>query len=94
MSKFSEDPNRKLFVKKPDFMCWECWDYKTFYMTIRKQDQLVDRKYNRDENKYYLYIRADYTFDNIETPEIAMKLGYEKANLLYKEGLNSNPYKL
>ena len=49
MSKFSDDPNRKLFIKSADFEAWQCWDYKTFYMTIRKQDQLVDRKYNRDE---------------------------------------------
>ena len=69
MSKFSEDPNRKLFIKKPDFMCWECLDYKTFYMTIRKQDQHIDRKHNRDENRYRLFMSSNDTVDDIETPE-------------------------
>jgi hypothetical protein len=94
MSKFSEDPNRKLFVKKPDFMCWECLDYKTFYMTIRKQDQHIDRKSSRDENKYRLYMSSNDAYDDIETPELAMQAGYERANFLYKERLNSSPFKL
>lgn len=94
MSKFSENPNRKLFIKKPDFMCWECLDYKTFYMTIRKQDQHIDRKSNRDENKYRLFMSSNDTVDDIETPELAMQVGYERANFLYKERLNSSPYKL
>lgn len=94
MSKFSEDPNRKLFVKKPDFMCWECLDYKTFYMTIRKQDQHIDRKSSRDENKYRLYMSSNDAYDDIETPELAMQTGYERANFLYKERLNSSPFKL
>jgi len=91
MSKFSENPNRKLFIKKPDFMCWECLDYKTFYMTIRKQDQHIDLKSNRDENKYRLFMSSNDTFDDIETPELAMQAGYERANFLYKERLNSKP---
>jgi hypothetical protein len=91
MSKFSENPNRKLFIKKPDFMCWECLDYKTFYMTIRKQDQHIDRKSNRDENKYRLFMSSNDTFDDIETPELAMQVGYKRANFLYKERLNSKP---
>ena len=94
MSKFSEDPNRKLFVKKPDFMCWECLDYKTFYMTIRKQDQHIDRKSSRDVNKYRLYMSSNDAYDDIETPELAMQAGYERANFLYKERLNSSPFKL
>ena len=94
MSKFSENPNRKLFIKKPDFMCWECLDYKTFYMTIRKQDQHIDRKSNRDENKYRLFMSSNDTVDDIETPELAMQAGYERANFLYKVRLNSSPYKL
>jgi hypothetical protein len=91
MSKFSENPNRKLFIKKPDFMCWECLDYKTFYMTIRLQSAEIDRKNNLDPNKFTLYMSSSEIFSDIDTAEEAIKKGYKRADELYEMRLKSKP---
>ena len=94
MSKLSNDPTRKKFIKTDGCEVWECKDYKTFYMTIRKQDLPLDEKKNRDPNKYILYMSSSEIFDDIETPELAMQKGYERAEELYKMRLKSKPGKL
>jgi hypothetical protein len=68
--------------------------YKTFYMTIRKQTLPLDEEKNRDPNKYILFMSSTEIFDDIETPELAMQKGYERANFLYSERLKSKPNKL
>lgn len=94
MSKLDRDPNRKIFVKKDGLDLWECWDYKTFYMNIRKQDQLLDEKKGRDKNKFVLCMSSTDIFDDIDTPELAMQKGYERAKELYNLRLKSKPYML
>lgn len=94
MSKLSNDLSRKKFIKIDKCEVWECKDYKTFYMTIRKQSLPFDEKKNRDPNKYILYMSSTEIFDDIETPELAMEKGYERANFLYSERLKSKPNKL
>lgn len=101
MSKLSNDPTRKKFIKRDGYAIWECKDFKTFYMTIRKQALPLDEKKNRDPNKYILYMSSaeilrflTEIFDDIETPELAMQKGYERANFLYSERLKSKPNKL
>ena len=94
MSKLSNDPTRKKFIKRDGYEVWECKDFKTFYMTIRKQALPLDEKKNRDPNKYSLYMSSTEIFDDIETPELAMQKGYERANFLYSERLKSKPNKL
>jgi len=94
MSRLAQDPNRKIFVKKDNLEAWECWDYKTFYMNIRKQNQAHDIKLGRDENKYVLYMSSSETFDNIDTPELAMQKGYGRAKELYNLRLISKPFML
>lgn len=91
MSRLAADPNRKLFIQKEKLPLWECWDYKTFYMTVRKQNTELDKRHRRDEDKYILYMSSSETFDNIDTPENAMKMGYERANKLYNRRLKSKP---
>ena len=44
MRGFKNDPKRKKFIKKDGYYCWECKDYKTFYMTIRKTNLETDIK--------------------------------------------------
>lgn len=46
--KLSNDPTRKKFIKRDGYEVWECKDFKTFYMTIRKQALPLDEKKNRD----------------------------------------------
>lgn len=91
MSKLDRDPNRKIFVKKDDLDLWECWDYKTFYMNIRKQDQLLDEKKGRDKNKFVLFMSSTDVYDDIDTPELAMQKGYERAKELFNLRLKSKP---
>lgn len=91
MSRLSQDPNRKIFVKKENFEVWECKDYKTFFMTIRKQSQVHDMKLGRDENKYVLHMSSTEIFDNIDTLELAMQKGYERAKELFNLRLKSKP---
>lgn len=88
MSRLAKDPNRKIFVKSEDREMWECLDYKTFYMTIRKQGLEYDSKKNRDPSKYVLQMSSSEIYDNIDTPEMAMQKGYQRADQLYQERLN------
>ena len=94
MSRLAADPNRKIFVKDDDFETWVCRDYKTFYMTIRKQDLEYDIEKNRDPSKYVLQMSSSEIYDNIDTPELAMQKGYSRAEELYKLRLKSKPIKL
>lgn len=94
MSRLAKDPSRKRFIQKGDFQCWQCWDYKTFYMTIRLQSTDYDRKANRHPNKYILSMSSSETFEDIDTLEEAMEKGYKRAEELYKMRLKSKPNKL
>ena len=91
MSKFSDNPDRKIFIKQENFENWVCKDYKTFYMTIRKQVHSYDNKCNRDETKYILYMSSSEVMENIETPEEAMQMGYARAGVLFNDRINSSP---
>ncbi len=91
MSRLAKDPKRKVFVKSEGYETWQCWDYKTFYMTVRRQDMETDKKYKRDKNKYLLYMSSTEIFENIDTPELAMKKGYERADEIFDIRLKSSP---
>ena len=91
MSKFSENPNRKLFVKSDDYDTWQCMDYKTFYMNVRKQDQHIDECRGRDKDKYVLFLSSGLTKIDLDTPELAFQEGYKTANELYQARLESKP---
>jgi hypothetical protein len=92
MSKLSSDPTRKKFIKLGEFNVWECKDYKTFYMTIRKQETVMDASVGRDPNKYCLATSASEIFDEIDSVEEAMKLGYKRSDELWDMRLDSTPY--
>ena len=64
MSKFSDNPDRKRFIKVEGFDNWQCMDYKTFYMNVRRQDQHIDECHKRDKNKY---IPVSYTHLTLPT---------------------------
>ncbi len=94
MSKLSEDPKRKKFIKQGEYEAWKCLDYKTFYMTIRLQSAEIDRKNNLDPNKFTLYMSSSEIFSDIDTAEEAMKKGYKRADELYEMRLKCKPNKL
>jgi len=94
VSKLSQDPKRKKFIKSDGYEVWKCLDYKTFYMTVRLQSTEMDKKNNRDPNKFTLYMSSSEIFDNIDTAEEAIKKGYKRADELYKMRLKSRPNKL
>lgn len=87
MSKFSDNPDRKRFIKAEDFDNWQCMDYKTFYMNVRLQDQHIDEKSGRDKDKYILSLSCGTVEVNFKTPELAFKEGYRIADELYKNRL-------
>ena len=62
-------------------------------MTIRKQGNLLDEKYNRDPEGYVLQMSSSEIFDNFTTPEEAMKKGYDRADELTKMRLKSKPFR-
>tara|TARA_E500000318_G_C3540236_1_gene204318 strand:+ start:690 stop:971 length:282 start_codon:yes stop_codon:yes gene_type:complete len=92
--KLSKDPSRKKFIKREGYHLWECKDYKTFYMTIRKQALPLDLEKNRDPNKFTLYMSSSEIFSDIDTAEKAMKKGYKRADELFEMRLNSKPNEL
>jgi hypothetical protein len=94
MSKLSADPKRKKFIKQGEYEVWKCLDYKTFYMTIRLQSTEMDKKNNRDPNKFTLYMSSSEIFSDIDTVEEAMKKGYKRADELFEMRLKSKPNKL
>ncbi len=91
MSKFSDNPDRKRFIKVEGFDNWQCMDYKTFYMNVRRQDQHIDECHKRDKNKYILYISCGTEKINFNTPELAFKAGYKIADELYQRRLSCKP---
>lgn len=91
MSKLKNDKNRIKFIKDAEYDVWECKDYKTFYMTIRKQDQVIDEKNNRSKDKFLLFMSSTEIFDNIDSVDQAMQKGYARAEELYKKRLKSRP---
>lgn len=92
--KLSQDPSRKKFIKRDGYQVWECKDYKTFYMTIRKQSLPTDQVNNRDPNKFTLYMSSSEIFSDIDTAEEAIKKGYKRADELFEMRLKSKPNKL
>ena len=94
MSKLSQDPKRKKFIKQGEYEVWKCLDYKTFYMTIRLQSTEMDKKNGRDSNKFTLYMSSSEIFSDIDTAEEAMKKGYKRADELFEMRLKSKPNKL
>ena len=94
MAKLSQDPKRKKFIKQDEYDVWKCLDYKTFYMTIRLQSTEMDKKNNRDPNKFTLYMSSSEIFSDIDTAAEAMKKGYKRADELYEMRLKSKPNKL
>lgn len=94
MSKLSQDPKRKKFIKQGEYEVWKCLDYKTFYMTVRLQSAEIDRKNNLDPNKFTLYMSSSEIFSDIDTAEEAIKKGYKRADELYEMRLKCKPNKL
>jgi len=94
MSKLSQDPKRKKFIKQGEYEVWKCLDYKTFYMTIRKTNLKTDiaKGYNPDE--YILVTSVPEYFHGFKTFEEAEKKGYKRAAELYEMRLKSRPNKL
>ena len=91
MRGFKNDPNRKKFIKVEGYNCWECKDYRTFYMTIRKTDLETDIKKGRNPNEYILVTSVPEYFDGFKTPEDAMKKGYKRSDELFEMRLKSRP---
>ena len=94
MRGFKNDPKRKKFIKKDGYYCWECKDYRTFYMTIRKTNLETDIKKGRNPNDYILVTSVPEYFDGFKTPEEAMKKGYKRSDELFEMRLKSKPYKV
>ena len=93
MSKFSDNPDRKRFIKAEEFDSWQCMDYKTFYMAIRIQNHISDELAGRDSNKYALSMSSTDIFYDIDTLELAIKKGYSRADFLYKMCIECKPNK-
>ena len=93
MSKFSDNPDRKRFIKVEGFDNWQCMDYKTFYMTIRIQNHISDELEGRDPSKYALSMSSADIFYDIDTLELAIKKGYSRADFLYKMRMECKPGK-
>ena len=91
MRGFKNDPNRKKFIKKDGYNCWECKDYRTFYMTIRKTDLETDNKKGRNPEEYMLVTSVPEYFEGFKTPEDAMKKGYKRSDELFEMRLKSRP---
>lgn len=93
MSKFSSNPDRKRFIKVEEFDNWKCMDYKTFYMTIRIQNHISDELAGRDPSKYALSMSSTDIFYDIDTVELAIKKGYDRADFLYEMRMECKPNK-
>ena len=91
MRGFKNDPNRKKFIKVEGYNCWECKDYRTFYMTIRKTDLETDIKKGRNPEEYMLVTSVPEYFEGFKTPEDAMKKGYKRSDELFEMRLKSRP---
>ena len=91
MRGFKNDPNRKKFIKVEGYNCWECKDYRTFYMTIRKTDLETDIKKGRNPKEYMLTTSVPEYFEGFKTPEDAMKKGYKRSDELFEMRLKSRP---
>ncbi len=86
----SKDATRQAF-KHVGNDCWECKDYKTFYMTIRPTNSVVDKSQGRDPNHYVLSISTGDNIDGLESLPLAFAAGYDYADDIYKQrypGLN------
>ena len=91
MRGFKNDPNRKKFIKVEGYNCWQCKDYRTFYMTIRKTDLETDIKKGRNPNEYILVTSVPEYFDGFKTPEDAMEKGFKRSDELFEMRLKSRP---
>jgi len=87
----SKDPTRQAF-KLVGNDCWECKDYKTFYMTIRPTNSETDIRRGRDPNHYVLSISSGDNIDGLKGLPQAFAAGYNYADKVYEQrypGLNS-----
>ena len=91
MRGFKNDPNRKKFIKVDGYNCWECKDYRTFYMTIRKTDLETDIKKGRNPEEFMLVTSVPEYFEGFKTPEDAMKKGFKRSDELFEMRLKSRP---
>ena len=91
MRGFKNDPKRKKFIKVEGYNCWECKDYRTFYMTIRKTDLETDIKKGRNPEEYILTTSVPEYFEGFKTPEEAMKIGFKRSDELFQMRLKSRP---
>ena len=91
MRGFKNDPNRKKFIKVEGYNCWQCKDYRTFYMTIRKTDLETDIKKGRNPEEYMLVTSVPEYFEGFKTPEDAMKKGFKRSDELFEMRLKSRP---
>lgn len=78
----SKDPTRQAFQHKGRD-CWECKDYKTFYMTIRPTNSETDIRKGRDPNHYVLSMSTGDIVDGLEGLPNAFAKGYDLADEIY-----------
>lgn len=78
-----KEPARQAFIHKGND-CWECKDYKTFYMTIRPSNSETDLRKGRDPNHYILSTSGGDIIDGIDGLPAAFAKGYSYADKVYK----------
>ena len=86
----SKDLSRKVFTHRGND-CWECKDYKTFYMTIRPYNLETDKRKGRDPKHYTLFTNFGPIVHNLKSIIEAFNKGYELADKEYEArfpGLN------
>lgn len=87
-----KDPSRVTFVHRGND-CWECKDYKTFYMTIRPTNSETDIRKGKDPNHYSLAISTGDTIDGIDSLPKAFAAGYDYADKIYESRYPGLKYK-
>ena len=75
----SKDPTRQAFQHLGND-CWECKDYKTFYMTIRPTNTETDKSQGRDPNHYVLSVSSGDNIDGLNGLPLAFAAGYDYAD--------------
>lgn len=79
----SKDPSRKAFIHV-GHDCWECKDYKTFYMTIRPMNSESEKRKNKNPNHYSLAISSGDIVQDIKSLPEAFAKGYDLADKIYE----------
>jgi hypothetical protein len=79
----SKDPTRQAFQHVGND-CWECKDYRTFYMSIRPTNSETDIRRGRNPDHYVLMSSSGDIIDGIESLPKAFTVGYNLADDTYE----------